>query len=251
MCCRCSRRYAASISELRQNTNRRLRQAAGDASRGLIPELQAAASSSATPQARIVAASVRIKSDRLPAVQVGGSRRIGHRRTPAGRLLWGSEVGGRNFAAPTGGAYWIAPTVDSYARRGALEVVPPRRRRHPLRRARPLTMAPGISNVVIKIGAETAGAVRGITQVNKALGEQATTGQKASSALKKAAVPAGIAFAAAGAAIMDFTTRRSRGRGRADASRAGPQAHDGRDRRAGQGVGGFHLQPEPADGDGG
>ena len=107
--------------ELRQNTNRRLRQAAGDASRGLIPELQAAASSSATPQARIVAASVRIKSDRLPAVQVGGSRRIGHRRTPAGRLLWGSEVGGRNFAAPTGGAYWIAPTVDSYARRGALE----------------------------------------------------------------------------------------------------------------------------------
>jgi hypothetical protein len=63
----------------------------------------------------------------------------------------------------------------------------------------------GISNIVIKIGAETAGAVRGITQVNKALGEQATTGQKASSALKKAAVPAGIAFAAAGAAILKFT----------------------------------------------
>jgi hypothetical protein len=63
----------------------------------------------------------------------------------------------------------------------------------------------GISNVVIKIGAETASAVRGIGQVNKALGEQATTGQKASSALKKAAVPAGVAFAAAGAAILKFT----------------------------------------------
>lgn len=63
----------------------------------------------------------------------------------------------------------------------------------------------GISNVVIKIGAETAGAVRGITQVNKALGDQATAGQKASSAIKKAAIPAGVAFAAAGAAILKFT----------------------------------------------
>lgn len=108
-------------AELRRNTNRRLRQAAGDASRGLVPILRGAGAGAATPQAAIVARTVRVKSDRLPAVQVGGSRRVGRRRTPAGLLVWGSEGGGRNFAAPRGGSYWIAPTVDDYARRGALE----------------------------------------------------------------------------------------------------------------------------------
>jgi hypothetical protein len=107
--------------ELRVNTNRRLRQAAGDASRGLVPLLRAAGASSPTPQAALVARTVRIRSDRIPAVQLGGSRGVGHRRTPAGRLVWGSEGGGRNFAAASGGSYWIAPTVDRYARAGALE----------------------------------------------------------------------------------------------------------------------------------
>jgi hypothetical protein len=108
--------------ELRRNTNRRLRQAAGDASRGLVPILRGAGAAATTPQAALVARTVRVRSDRLPAVQLGGSRRVGRRGTPAGRLVWGSEGGGRNFAAPSGGSYWIAPTVDDYARRGALEV---------------------------------------------------------------------------------------------------------------------------------
>jgi hypothetical protein len=108
-------------TELRQNTNRRLRQAASQASSGLVPILRGAGTSAVTPQAALVARTVRVRSDRLPSVQLGGSRRVGHRKTPAGRLVWGSEQGGRNFAAPSGGSYWIAPTVDSYARRGALE----------------------------------------------------------------------------------------------------------------------------------
>lgn len=51
-----------------------------------------------------------------------------------------------------------------------------------------------IANVSIRIGADTAGAVREIQNVNKALGEQMTTGQKASASLKKAALPAAAAF---------------------------------------------------------
>ena len=48
----------------------------------------------------------------------------------------------------------------------------------------------GIPNVVINIAAQTAGAVRDINAVNSALGDQVSAGSKASSALKKAAVPA-------------------------------------------------------------
>jgi hypothetical protein len=105
--------------ELRQNANRRLRDAAAECARGLIPRLHAAASSSQTPQAVLVAQTAKVASDRVPALRIGGSRRVGHRKTPAGRLLWGSEHGGRNFLAERGGAYWITPTVSEYARSSA------------------------------------------------------------------------------------------------------------------------------------
>lgn len=103
--------------ELRQNSNKRLRAAAGDCARGLIPALQASAASSATPQARLIASTARVSSDRVPVLTVGGTRRVGRNKTPAGRLAWGSERGGRNFAAAPGGNYWIKPAVDAYAPR--------------------------------------------------------------------------------------------------------------------------------------
>ena len=61
----------------------------------------------------------------------------------------------------------------------------------------------GTANVLIKIGAQTAGAVGEINKVNKALGDQMSSSQKAGAAIKKAAVPAGIALAALGAAAID------------------------------------------------
>ena len=63
----------------------------------------------------------------------------------------------------------------------------------------------GIANVTIKIGAETADAVRNIEKVNGALGDQMSASQKASSAISKAAVPAALAFAGVAAAAVDFT----------------------------------------------
>jgi hypothetical protein len=63
----------------------------------------------------------------------------------------------------------------------------------------------GISNVTIRIGAETASAVQDINKVNSALGEQMTASQKASSAIKKAAVPAALAFTAVSGAIIGAT----------------------------------------------
>lgn len=101
-------------AELRRNANKRLRQAAGECARGLVGELRRAASSSPTPQAALVGRTVAVSSDRVPAVKIGGTRAVGHRKTPAGRLLWGSERGGRTFAAAAGGSYWIDPTVKAY-----------------------------------------------------------------------------------------------------------------------------------------
>ena len=77
------------------------------------------ASSSATPQAAIVADSIRIKRDRLVSVSIGGTKRVGSRGTIAGAILWGSEHGGVNFDAPHGGSYWIEPAVKRYAAGGA------------------------------------------------------------------------------------------------------------------------------------
>lgn len=60
----------------------------------------------------------------------------------------------------------------------------------------------GAANVMIKIGANAGNAVAEIGKVNKALGDQMTTSQKASMAIRKAAVPAGLALAALGAAAI-------------------------------------------------
>lgn len=61
----------------------------------------------------------------------------------------------------------------------------------------------GISNVVIKIGAETASAVREIRSVDKALDDTRSTGSKMQGAIQNAAVPAAAALTAlTGAAVL-------------------------------------------------
>src|SRR4029077_12925172 len=51
--------------DLRDRSNGRLRDAAGTASTQLVRDLQAAAGRAATPQARLVAGSIRVRRDRL------------------------------------------------------------------------------------------------------------------------------------------------------------------------------------------
>jgi hypothetical protein len=107
-------------ADLRRNANAELRQAAGEASRRLLPLLARSAAGSARGQAALVASSAKVKSDRIPAVQIGGSKKVGRRGTQAGVLLWGSEHGGRNF--PGGGGSWIDPAVHAFEQSGAPEV---------------------------------------------------------------------------------------------------------------------------------
>lgn len=102
--------------------NTRLRNAAGQAAAQLLAALRQAAASSPTPQARIVADSMRIRQGVTVELEIGGGTAVGSRGTPAGAILWGSERGGQNFAAPGGGSYWIGPASEHYANGGAERV---------------------------------------------------------------------------------------------------------------------------------
>jgi hypothetical protein len=103
---------------LRDEANVRLRNAAGKSAEQLAGALKQSAASSPTPQAAIVAESIRVKRDRLVSVSIGGTKRVGSRATIAGAILWGSEHGGENFVAARGGSYWIEPAVKRYAAGG-------------------------------------------------------------------------------------------------------------------------------------
>lgn len=106
--------------DLRKEANAEIRVAAKQAAGELADALRVAAAGSPTPVSRRVAASIKVKSDRYPTVSIGGSKRVGIRGAPAAALVWGSEQGGRNFAASAGGSYWIAPTVDRFKSSAAI-----------------------------------------------------------------------------------------------------------------------------------
>lgn len=99
--------------ELRADINSRIRNAAWATSDVLAQDLRQA-SAFGPPQASLVAQTIRVRRDRIPKVAIGGTKRVGHRRTKAGALLFGSERGGPKFTRPPGGNYWIKPTVDRF-----------------------------------------------------------------------------------------------------------------------------------------
>jgi hypothetical protein len=113
--------------DLRSEANAELRGAARACAARLVVELQRAAAACGVPVAPLVAAAARVKSDRIPVVTIGGARRVGRHGTPAGRLAWGSEQGSKSspdrFAAALNPAgYWIAPTVERFARSDAVAI---------------------------------------------------------------------------------------------------------------------------------
>jgi hypothetical protein len=114
-------------ADLRKEANAELRQAAKECASALVALLVAAAGASGVPVAQRVAASIKVKSDRIPVVSIGGPRRVGRRGAPAAALLWGSETGPagpvNHFGVPrNAGGYWIAPTVEKFATNKAPEI---------------------------------------------------------------------------------------------------------------------------------
>lgn len=67
-------------------------------------------------QAALVASTVKPARDRVPVVVAGGTKRIGSRRKPAFKLLFGSEFGAnryRQYRPHLGkGSYWFFRTIE-------------------------------------------------------------------------------------------------------------------------------------------
>jgi hypothetical protein len=138
------RALLSALSKLERDAQDVVRDGALAISTDLAGELRDAARRSRTPAAALVAQSIRPRRDRVVAVEIGGSKRVGReyravRHTPtgkrttrrvraaAGTLLWGSETGSRSgtdrqgrrytdrFGAPHNPrGYWIRPTVEKY-----------------------------------------------------------------------------------------------------------------------------------------
>jgi hypothetical protein len=114
-------------ADLRTQANRELRGAARICASGLAARLVRAAETSGVPVAPRVARSIRVKSDRLPVVSIGGPLRVGSGGGSAGALVWGSEQGpksevNRFGVEPNAAGYWITPTVDRFQGDEAVEV---------------------------------------------------------------------------------------------------------------------------------
>jgi len=107
--------------ELRNEANSKLRAAAKECAAPLAADLVRAAAGSGVPVAARVARSIRVKSDRIPVVSIGGAKKVGSgKRGAAAALVWGSEQGPKSDpnhfgVAPNSAGYWIAPTVASFA----------------------------------------------------------------------------------------------------------------------------------------
>jgi len=90
----------------------------------LAGQLSRAAAQSGVPVAPRVARSIRVKSDRVPVVSIGGPRKVGAGGAPPGALVWGSEQGPKSdpnrFGVAPSPGHWIAPTVAQFQRAGAL-----------------------------------------------------------------------------------------------------------------------------------
>lgn len=83
----------AALRDLPAEASDRLREAAGQIAGKLLPDIRSAARADRSPQAALAASTVKVRRDRLPVIGVGGSKRLGKRRAPAWKLLFGSEFG--------------------------------------------------------------------------------------------------------------------------------------------------------------
>lgn len=110
-----ARELLAAFRKLPKDASDQLREAAGDIAASLVDDIAGAARAEGR-QAKLMAPTVKVKRDRVPAIQAGGSKRVGRNKVPAGELLYGSEFGSnlpqfRPHVA--GGSYWFYSTIEA------------------------------------------------------------------------------------------------------------------------------------------
>lgn len=108
-----------AFNGLPKEASEQLRDAAGDLARLLATDAKGAALREGS-QAALVADTVKAGRDRVPVVTAGGAKRVGSRRAPAWKLLFGAEFGSNRYAqfprrhtGTTG--IWFFPTIEANA----------------------------------------------------------------------------------------------------------------------------------------
>jgi hypothetical protein len=106
-----------ACNKLGKDANKELRKSAKEIAARTADEGKARAMGLGGVQ-RLAAESVKATSDRVPSITMGGSRGLGHRKTPAGSIFFGAEFGGgmrpttRQFPPHLGQhGYFIWPTI--------------------------------------------------------------------------------------------------------------------------------------------
>lgn len=91
------RETLAAVRDVGKNAEAALRERAGELGKKLAASVTSAAKRDKAPQARIVATTLKVKRDRLPVLEVGGTKRIGRNKAPAHTLLYGAEFGSNQY----------------------------------------------------------------------------------------------------------------------------------------------------------
>jgi hypothetical protein len=111
-----------AFRELPRQATDRLRDAAVELAGDLLPAVKSAARSDRSPQAALVATTVKVRRDRIPVLVAGGTKRLGVNRAPAYKLLFGSEFGStrldqfHKFHQGQEGS-WFFPVIEAEAAR--------------------------------------------------------------------------------------------------------------------------------------
>jgi hypothetical protein len=111
------REVLRALNRLPKEANQEVRKASFGISEMVAGHVRSAAAADAAPQTRLLTATVRPRRDRVAAVAAGGSRRVGRRRVPAYKVLFGSEFGSdayRQFGRPHAGrkGHWFFPQAE-------------------------------------------------------------------------------------------------------------------------------------------
>lgn len=111
------RETLAAFRALPKEAANELRDASLDLSRELAADAKVAGVREGS-QAALVAATVKASRDRVPSVQAGGLKRLGSRRKPAWKLLFGSEFGSNRYRQFPHGhqgrdGIWFFPTIEA------------------------------------------------------------------------------------------------------------------------------------------
>jgi hypothetical protein len=110
-----ARETLAALRRLPRQADQELRDASMRIAQLLASRIQAAARGDSR-QSALIAPTVRIRRELLPTVVAGGAVRVGRRRKPAYKILFGSEFGSNRlpqFRPHLGrGSYWFFRTVE-------------------------------------------------------------------------------------------------------------------------------------------